>query len=1398
MAIPEVKIPSLPPALAKLPKKYLYAGAALVVLLLGALVYFFVLPQSVPLTVSVNSAGAPLPGASVTVAGGSFSQSIDTDSDGKAFFKEVPKGLSVTITAKKEGFEEKSQKFTAGSRPLVSITLAQSLVRFSVSVVDEDSGEGLSGATLSVTSAGKTSQLETDAQGMAQVEAQELSDVSIIAVKEDYDPRTITITRLQKDIGVQKIALARSAAFLQRLANLKGRLTVSVKDEDGRGKVASVKVYSSTDRAHLITTATTGANGDAAITTIKLHSRVYLSVQADGYVTETTEDFSVDESTSQSVTLRRLVPENTTLLTINVLGTTTSASVYVLDAAGDVLANNNTLSKIEYQLERGQSVGVVVYSKGKLPYRNANVVLDQARVTVNAALNASNSSNSLTLSLTAKDFAYQQAVPNATANVYSQGFLLVPAQAVTNNNGKASISDIPLGSDAEVRVSKGPLKGNAFINESSPNLTVLLYPPTTTVTFRAVNYANNATLQTANFSVLLQGSFLNGSSCATTSGSCSRQVFVGIPLQVRVSSPGFANKLQSFQIDDDSPTSVTVKMFATNSPMITLSITDRNGVDVTGVSRLDFGSIYTAHFDVMVLNNASRVGLYVRAGNRTGNFANDSIAIVRRSDNYLGGALTEFVNASTTFNPTSCNVQPPTSAFGALKWIDIQADVFNQSLGTIGFDVEFAVTNITSRAALNFRAYQVIGNEYVREPFDAQLQTAFQASGRVWCSANTENITSWQFNAHQNIGCGAEGCVSYGLEQPLGTSIAEPYSVQIANGETQANIVVDRFSHKNTATLGWLTSSVNILPLIAADHGSDSDPYSNVDQSSPSYSYQTDPNDFPNNRMLAWVKLQPQNNGATTQRLSFGGTSVTRPVTVGAIQQAPLVNYEVRVVETSGGQFQLKLFHGNNVVYNYDLNGARLIASLEGTQANEIVMKADPITPVDAVRVLFNSTALPVSCTFNYNYIQGNTTCFDKTPLQNGLSVLSYDGSSQTCRTGDPNRITDQNVKLHVQCTGTTGTFDIPIKVLADDAIPAVTAMHVTPDEFWNAQYSKCNLNPAIRCVNAPDSDKSEAECKNNIWSCPSQSGSGQSGSPACLSGLEGAMTGISTSSSCGFSCPVASFLHMPEVWLLADNRQWPSAGVTYQIHKGGSVISDSLIRGVLGYVGPVSGFFINGTPANIPVTSPAGFQAGYDSFWKRGDSANSPIKQAFSGIDFNYREISGLTGINTYNGIAPQGGFSQGAGLTVSYATVQSNHYLDNYGSCGNDASLQGPLFYIAGRSSCLHGGSEVDQILGSGPQGCFLANEKGQQSRFYEFRTHENRFVLILRTGEVFRFNSYQSGSVGGADLTVWDANLVSHAGKPKDKGDKFEFSAYGKTGHIELAEDADVDSSFIVYVQ
>ncbi|MFH1200695.1 MAG: hypothetical protein V1708_06540, partial [Candidatus Micrarchaeota archaeon] len=773
---------------------------AFIVLLLLAGAAFaassLLVPKTSNLAVMVGDEAGPIDGASVTILGEKFSQTLLTAA-GKADFKSLPSGKKATVSVSAHGYKDFNQSITIGARPAMSFTLEADSVTMSVRVYNFE-GQPIANAELEYTYSveGGTEvpgTATTDDEGKAQITVPAESSLTVTAKAEGYEPRSsqFSATSATKKITLKSIPVDPVIPPITEPTEYSW-LTVNSKDADGNSLNAHVSVYDASTTEKL---AESNAEiGSAEFTVIKVGTEVRISAELDGYKTA-----------SRTVTLSRATTVEMILSPQDVAGTGLSSTITVKDAAGKPL-KAAVLAIISYAPETMNFSRVkeakdastltaslapnvfyyaVAYKPGYLTQKTLRFSAGDSRAITMPAATDANTAN-LSVYVVDED---GKAPASATLAFFDNDQELIPPFDAKTVSGKASFAGFAR-SQFTVRASSPPQKGNSSVDlsdgEGTANITMLY--PRATLRVKAKEFGTNTSITTFNATAYYEKSFRNGSamdSCiAVNAESCDLWLRIDKKLNLTITSSIYrpyysAVAANSFKANNVTEHSASMVLLSDTS-IAKIEFKQAENAEGTVVTSFISDAYYLLKFAVYFADGTDGAGTFIK-------LASPNNSAVAHIVNFSYSEFPESANGSTrllddanhSLSPSFCTADfNSVSSPYSLAWADLAWGFRGARELAVWVKADANVGNAAS-AVVSFRAYATENGKYFRDPIDARLNGSFNSTAVPWCFAQ---VKTKEFPL---IACGSFGqaCCSTRMDGTRVNSCDGPY--QCLSGKCQ-------------------------------------------------------------------------------------------------------------------------------------------------------------------------------------------------------------------------------------------------------------------------------------------------------------------------------------------------------------------------------------------------------------------------------------------------------------------------------------------------------------------------------------------------------------------------------------------------------------------------------------
>ncbi len=1069
------------------------------------------------LSISVRSSAGPVDGALVSLAGDGVSASSSTV-NGVASFSGIALGKRVRATITKDGFATLTRDFVTGGALAPFLLQTSRGEQILVLVVDQDSAP-IARAQITYEVAGESRTTVTDSRGVARVTARVGQEVSLTITVQGFDTKTDSFT--PDSPGYQhQVTMERGLGIIRNFDNLRNRAgdVPSPNDADdvlrsrstnlaGRGTVgvtvlnstgvgvagAIVTLFSAVDST-VLATGRTASDGNFTFRNVPTGLRAYVGVDAEGWVSGTSETRVINDGINFRVTLAAI--SNTSVANLTVAfsedgapaaggraappGVLTGLIIFVVDAdanrvigAGERRARESTI----VNLPAGRRVYVTAFSRDHVRYASEPFELAAGINRFNASLTRASPENSADVQVKVVDF-YGAAVNNAnvTPSLPATARLLLPAEQ-TGADGNAILKNVPL-ENIKFIATHGDFVGtntttvvSGAAGAGANSVLIQVLPTAGTANIHAVDLFSGADIGEPQFTI----SYIRGrdsaelASCPPTElrdGVCTLSLASGIQFTVVARATGYIEKTQTFTVGPNLASDVEVKMIpATDNQIIsqTSGLTLRRASDGAEVGRdesLLQGEVYLADFNVVVPPHSSKFGVYLRIGSE-GAGANDNAIILKGfplddPHNINHGSM--MLRGSGSFTPASCGDVVNSNAVGTFKWLEASlasdsfvdfglladADVASSTVVT----VPFLVTKSKPRnVTLQFRAFAATPDGVIRSPVDPVLGSNEESRARKSCASQTF-ATNYSIVAAANklVQCGSQACLFLSFHQgaDFGGEGFEVKPAIVRRGDFPSPLFLEyglidfnpNFEDGTSLSFSTDRSFISVLntgsQLLPAATAGTVDV--SVDPASNTYSANVKSSGKVDGRIATNPSNQARNPFSIT--LSYGNK-------VSIATAVNLVGLPAEVVALSPLP--------QHYVLRYDASDAITVRnSSNNREASEVDFLVDPLMPADALLVAFNfSGAACQQVTFSL-FDESGCFALDENPKEslqlpdeyssygNNLLLLKYDASTDRCQfySKNPNKVRKATgATLRVASTCTSAAKEIPLVALPNPAL---------------------------------------------------------------------------------------------------------------------------------------------------------------------------------------------------------------------------------------------------------------------------------------------------------------------------------------------------------------------------
>ena len=1075
-------------------------------------------PSSVTFTVSVIANNEPIDGAQITL---SYDQErlVETTENGLASFEEIPYNAQLTIAVEKTGFTKTSKRIKASDKPFAiklspkvvtpeenakellkqtgqytdvqlssmpgpeAIDLATRLgflaptsgqnVLVTVQVEEFD-GQPVPDATL-VYEAGTTSDSTfTDEDGRASFNVPGGATVSVAASKDGYDVKSTRFVARQN--AVEHITLRRPSAIefappagdgsiptpgsppsrysdlVVRVRGVHGLIPTEV-------PFANVTILNEDDT---INNFSTGSSADDIRFRVEAGTRVYVHVEALGFVTNNSEVRTMEQGRVNvlSVSLQEAIfepDEEATAANLSIIVKTqnnrvaTGATVTVYEQSmGLQWTNVTTVNSTGYASFSSLPIGftfiAVARQNGYVTNISEPIELS-GETNYTLVLSQSNANNSAIVETNVTDF-YGRGHANANISVKLEGYITIANNIPTDSRGKATVADLPAGKRVTVTARKEGFVSNTTLTTLSAEVNkfdLVLLPPIVPVLFKATDLFTNqsVTLNNPSFHVFVDrlGTTEFASCTQTSSNGCTpaQAIFSNLQYAVTTTAEGYYQTTTTF---NPAPSEYyylhEVQLVPTTfdqlvSPPAQVQ-TQIKGEDQRTVNSLEIGKAYQLTFVLNVPEGASEAGFYFQAGDKI----DDGVEVLRSNDfnyeNTIFATPRGDITATHSLPGSSCGSGE--SANGLFKNVLFH----NLSTGAYVITVPVFVKHANKETiTLHYSAYAVTEDGTSRAPEDTS------ASDR-WCKHDSYNITltvtdpaprSHKFN------CGVQACIDISYSQEGGAPQGgDGYAAQLGS-ENPLNIryTITDFnpSSPDEPTGIKLTVQEDKLRLDPTDPNTRNQRTVNVS------TRQLNQGRYNAPALLAWV----QGTGLADLLYDYSSKMPQLQSYILLYTPALSISSNTYYISYDEEEQMLSLKVKNpegQLVLPTEVSG-EWSHSANGVDDDTILLFTDPIMPADAVYLELDYDSLPINCRDTELMLttepigQETRGCFN---YDNTKKLLKYDASNPnpfgSCALYNisPNQVTEYPrssstdggiIRFNIPCLGVTSTsFKLQVK----------------------------------------------------------------------------------------------------------------------------------------------------------------------------------------------------------------------------------------------------------------------------------------------------------------------------------------------------------------------------------
>ncbi|MCX6767878.1 MAG: hypothetical protein NTY90_04090, partial [Candidatus Micrarchaeota archaeon] len=695
-----------------------------------------------------DASGNPLPGAIVTLTGGTYSKTLAVGADGKAVFGDVP--LEVSLAAHVEAENYTSQDITiTGKEAAVSLQAvaahAPGVVK--VRVADSYTSKDVGGVIVELAFDDGTSYSDvTGADGV--VEFANLPEIPSHATINVEDSQ---YESLQKDVsGAQLndlvvVQLVPKGQGNDPTKREKGTLFVSV---DYQGEPVEGALVSLTDPAtdSEIRAARAGADGIASFEDFNYGTRFYLGVsdpsgKYSSYNSPDYEEFTSDTPTVYaSLKLKTVANSGEIALTVTTKAGSPipGAEINLFNrASGRFLEKGLTDDSGAFKVSaaKGISLYITAWKDGYLPGYLTGI---SAGSTKTLALDEALVGNAADLSVYVS--LNDAPAPGVTVSLYKADgtFLGIPA-ILTEGDGVARAAVPKKIAKLFATASKDGYEGRSDVAAvtDAMGINMTLSPLKAILSVTVLDVSTNQPVKGAVASAVIGETDV--SSCEAAEGSCTMtDVDADQDLTVKASAASY-----------EQYTSATIRLAPTEKKAVTvylypralagavsarfLGLFNSDGV----VKEVANGETYQARFLVTMPKNIEAGGFYVRVGSKGG--TDEDVAAIRD----YGTGVSKTVYSGATYSPDeNCALDSPTNTtLDLVKWVEFQFQKGFVGTKEVAMNVKVSPkARATDKLEVNYRAYAISSNAPALSPSDEALMP-----GLVDKTANAIPLTPADF-----------------------------------------------------------------------------------------------------------------------------------------------------------------------------------------------------------------------------------------------------------------------------------------------------------------------------------------------------------------------------------------------------------------------------------------------------------------------------------------------------------------------------------------------------------------------------------------------------------------------------------------------------------------------------
>ncbi len=1058
----------------------LFVIVAFILVAIGGTAFFvFGGAQSSSFTIRVLSPeGQPLDNVQVTLTSidGNYTQTV-TSIDGNAVFN-LPTGkrYNVQLSGEAVGELEPSVNIVIGQAGKTQTIRLEAKAAAVFLLVESAVGTPVAGALVEYSTSETAKNSRSNASGYAPLYVGENATVTGNASAAGYETASFSFNASS---GVHKVTLlaelSGAGANLDLLA-IKRQRVQSPNDAEASTRTGSITVtvraFTTSGIAPVSNAFVVVYNGFAK--TVLGEDRtdnrgvvefrnvrnsndvnVYAVVEAEGFVTTVTEQTRFNGALELNVTLSRSTANNSFDLLVRTSDErgAVNGDVYVVSTQGTVLSKKASSGgqAVFRQLPK-QSFYVAVTSPSHA--RFVSGLLKPNTTEYTAVLKRANATNTGNITINTRDFQ-GKVVPGAAVSLFISS-VFSPPETRANSVGIAQFTNVPLGLSITIKGEKNSFLGQlVFSMSNNSNETLVLKPPTGTVTLSVVDYSTNQPVSNPQVKLFYRPTpdelveIPANCTIAPENPSCALSLISSIRYVATASADGFHSSSVEFQAAPFESGAVRIRLFPTsfNQQVAFLGFFDsRDGHKLEADESLSVGKIYSAKFMVKTnrdLTTASNYGLYVRAGNEGESLSSSNLPIgiaFIPPDFSPSSSLfyTQFVNASKTFF-TSCDSFLERDGFGLYKWAYAGGGVNSASADYTEIVVPLAAitegsTSLEYFALTTFPLDNATSEQkVVRYPFDSALEDVLSTRDKKWCNARTESI-SVNVEKKDAVKCNALACISAYFKQGESAS-----SLDFAAQPTQVNqhnldIVYNVLDFQSTPTQLTFSPPREALQL---DVGRTVPSGVNAGENT----FELNVNSFETSGVISAI-VQPKKT-TNLLRLVFGSKIALDMHLDVAAPPEPVIE-----LSNLGNRY--------TITYDAQSNSFKLLDET-GRSAEFVQMYTDPILPADAVFIYLNYSSSQCEGSESNFLIQleQDSSCFelvdapstfvDNPPV--GLKLLKYDASATSCSSHsvDLNKVNDASATIPVSNTcvlGSTSSFEIkasmhPVVKAMDPAVYA-------------------------------------------------------------------------------------------------------------------------------------------------------------------------------------------------------------------------------------------------------------------------------------------------------------------------------------------------------------------------